>query len=83
MDVDEEDAEGGSSQRLKRVPDYGIEVDFEVLSGDEKEVSGAARALRVLETFLIFRKRRLRTLLGKRSPNSMRPLQNLTPRSSG
>ena len=83
MDVDEEDAENGSSQRLKRVPDYGIEVDFEVLSGDEKEVSGAARAPQVLESLMIFWKRRRRILLEKRSPNSMRPLQNLTPRSSG
>lgn len=40
MDVDEEDAESGSTQRLKRVPDYGIEVDFEVLGGEEREVSG-------------------------------------------
>ena len=40
MDVDEEDEESGSTQRLKRVPDYGIEVDFEVLSGEEREVSG-------------------------------------------
>ncbi|KAH9061732.1 cohesin complex subunit psm1 [Lactarius deliciosus] len=37
MDVDEEDAESGSTQRIKRVPDYGIEVDFEVLSGEERE----------------------------------------------
>ncbi|KAH9053337.1 cohesin complex subunit psm1 [Lactarius vividus] len=37
MDVDEEDAESGSTQRVKRVPDYGIEVDFEVLSGEERE----------------------------------------------
>ncbi len=40
MDVDEEDEESGSTQRLKRVPDYGIEVDFEVLSREEREVSG-------------------------------------------
>jgi hypothetical protein len=41
MDVDEEDdAENGSTQQPKRVHDYGIEVDFEVLSGEEREVSG-------------------------------------------
>jgi hypothetical protein len=45
MDVDEdEDAENGSTQHPKRVHDYGIEVDFEVLSGEEREVSQAARA---------------------------------------
>jgi len=41
MDVDEEDADNGSAQRIKRVPDYGIEVDFEELSGEERDVSGA------------------------------------------
>ena len=40
MDVDE-DEEG--SQAVKRVPDYGIEVDFSDLSEDELEV----RAFRV------------------------------------
>lgn len=39
MDVDEEDAENGSTQQPKSVHDYGIEVDFEVLSGEEREVS--------------------------------------------
>ncbi|KAF8268112.1 cohesin complex subunit psm1 [Lactarius quietus] len=40
MDVDEdEDAEGSSTQHPKRVHDYGIEVDFEVLGGDEREDS--------------------------------------------
>ncbi|KAN0135870.1 RecF/RecN/SMC [Lactarius tabidus] len=40
MDVDEEeDAENGSTQHPKRVHDYGIEVDFEVLSGEEREDS--------------------------------------------
>jgi structural maintenance of chromosome 1 len=39
MDVDEEEAEGDSTQRLRRVPDYGIEVDFEMLSANEREVS--------------------------------------------
>ena len=49
MDVDEEDAENGSTQHPKRVSDYGIEVDFEVLSGEEREVSGT-RLHDVLET---------------------------------
>ena len=39
MDVDEEEEEGDSTQRLRRVPDYGIEVDFELLSATEREVS--------------------------------------------
>jgi len=39
MDVDEEEDEGDSIQRLRRVPDYGIEVDFEILSANEREVS--------------------------------------------
>jgi len=37
MDVDEEEEEGDSTQRLRRVPDYGIEVDFEILSANERE----------------------------------------------
>ncbi|KAI0266211.1 cohesin complex subunit psm1 [Gloeopeniophorella convolvens] len=36
MDVDEED-EGDSTQRPKRVSDYGIEVDFEALDENERE----------------------------------------------
>ena len=40
MDVDEEDDEGGSTQRPRRVPDYGIEVDFDILGEDERGVSG-------------------------------------------
>jgi structural maintenance of chromosome 1 len=39
MDVDEEEDDGDSTQRLRRVPDYGIEVDFEILSANEREVS--------------------------------------------
>lgn len=35
MDVDE-DEEG--TQSIKRVPDYGIEVDFSTLDEDEREV---------------------------------------------
>lgn len=38
MDVDEEE-EGETTQRLKKVPDYGIEVDFDILSANEREVS--------------------------------------------
>jgi hypothetical protein len=37
MDVDEEE-EGDTTQRLKKVPDYGIEVDFDILSANEREV---------------------------------------------
>ncbi|KAH9976926.1 cohesin complex subunit psm1, partial [Russula compacta] len=36
MDVDEEE-EVDSTQRLRKVPDFGIEVDFDMLSGDERE----------------------------------------------
>ncbi|KAH9170044.1 cohesin complex subunit psm1 [Lactarius sanguifluus] len=49
MDVDEEDAESGSTQRIKRVPDYGIEVDFEVLSGEERE-DGSGETLAEFDT---------------------------------
>lgn len=38
MDVDEEE-EGDTTQRLKKVPDHGIEVDFDILSANEREVS--------------------------------------------
>jgi structural maintenance of chromosome 1 len=38
MDVDEEE-EGDTAQRLKKVPDYGIEVDFDILDANEREVS--------------------------------------------
>ena len=37
MDVDEEEA-GDSTQRLRSVPDYGLEIDFEMLSSGEREV---------------------------------------------
>lgn len=37
MDVDEEE-EGDSTQRRRKVLDYGIEVDFEILSANEREV---------------------------------------------
>jgi len=38
MDVDEEE-EDDATQRLKKVPDYGIEVDFDIFSANEREVS--------------------------------------------
>jgi hypothetical protein len=38
MDVDEEE-EGDTTQRLKKVPDHGIEVDFDILGANEREVS--------------------------------------------
>jgi hypothetical protein len=43
MDVDEEE-EGDTPQRLKKVPDYGIEVDFDILSANEREVSAVDSA---------------------------------------
>ncbi len=38
MDVDEGE-EGDTTQHLKKVPDYRIEVDFDILGSDEREVS--------------------------------------------
>lgn len=38
MDVDEEEEEGDSTQRLRKVPDYDIEVDFGILGANEREV---------------------------------------------
>jgi len=38
MDVDEEDEAGQSTQRPRRVPDFGIEVDFDALGEDERKV---------------------------------------------
>jgi len=35
MDVDEDE---DATQRPRRVPDYGIEVDFDKLDEDEREV---------------------------------------------
>lgn len=43
MDVDEEE-DGDTTQRLKKVPDFGIEVDFDILSANEREVSAFDRA---------------------------------------
>jgi hypothetical protein len=71
VDVDEEDAESGSSQRLRRVSDYGIEVDFEVLGGEEREASKAALVLETLDDDSW--KRRHRIPLEKHLPNSTRP----------
>jgi structural maintenance of chromosome 1 len=45
MDVDEEE-EGDTTQRLKKVPDYGIEVDFDILDANEREVSSFDSILR-------------------------------------
>lgn len=38
MDVDEEEEEGDSTLRLRKVPDYDIEVDFGILGANEREV---------------------------------------------
>lgn len=40
MDVDEDDE---SAQSIKRVPDYGIEVDFSILDEDDKEVKKSCK----------------------------------------
>ena len=45
MDVDEDD-EG--TQRVKRVPDFGIEISFDALDEDEREVRSNA-LLRLIE----------------------------------
>ena len=37
MDVDEDE---NGTQRPRKVPDYGIEVDFEMLEDEEREVGG-------------------------------------------
>ena len=44
MDVDGEEEESDSTQRLRKVPDFGIEVDFEILSANEREVSASGYA---------------------------------------
>ncbi|KZT07028.1 cohesin complex subunit psm1 [Laetiporus sulphureus 93-53] len=46
MDVDEEE---DGMQHVKRIPDYGIEVDFESLDNDERE-DGSAEALAEIDT---------------------------------
>ncbi|KAI0297775.1 cohesin complex subunit psm1 [Multifurca ochricompacta] len=43
MDVDEEDEEGESTQHPKTVFDYGIEVDFAILSENERADSSGER----------------------------------------
>ena len=67
MDVDEEE-EGDAIQRLKKVPDFGIEVDFDILSTNEREVSAFDKAVFIayLGPFLMRRFRHLcRTPLAK------------------
>ena len=66
MDVDEEDEESGSSQR---VSDYGIEVDFEVLSREEREVSEKRAPASLTDSG----NDDFRIPLEKHLPNSMRP----------
>ena len=44
MDIDEEEEEGDSTQRLRKVPDYNIEVDFEILGANEREVRASGSA---------------------------------------
>jgi structural maintenance of chromosome 1 len=39
MDVDEDE---DGTQQVKKVADYGIEVDFETLDDDERQVIAAA-----------------------------------------
>lgn len=74
MDVDEEEEEVDSTQRIKRVPDYGIEVDFEILSANEREVSDVAPVYDILCTFLMWPPwHRRRTPLAKYSANLTRP----------
>ena len=53
MDVDEEEEESDSAQRLRRVPDYGIDVDFELLSANEREVSDLVPVYDMLCFFLM------------------------------
>jgi hypothetical protein len=74
MDVDEEEEEVDSTQRIKRVPDYGIEVDFEILSANEREVSDVAPVYDILCSFLMRAPwGRRRTPLAKYSANLTRP----------
>jgi len=73
MDVDEEEEEGDSTQHIKRVRDYGIEVDFEILSANEREVSDLAPVYDILCTFLMWPPCcRRRTPLTKYSANLTR-----------
>jgi hypothetical protein len=74
MDVDEEEEEGDSTQHLRKVLDYGIEVDFGILSANEREVrklDGACFHL-ILTVPLLMGRFRRRTPLAKY-------LVNLTP----
>ena len=45
MDVDEDE---DGTQKPRRVPDYGIEVEFELLEDEEREVSFIVSILYVL-----------------------------------
>ena len=54
MDVDEEEEESDSAQHIKRVRDYGIEVDFDILSANEREVSDMAPVYDILCTLLMW-----------------------------
>ena len=47
MDVDEDDQ---GTQRVKRVPDYGIEVDFDSLSDKDRDVRNRWLIERCAET---------------------------------
>ena len=73
MDVDEEEEEGDSTLRIQRVRDYGIEVDFEILSANEREVSDLGPVYGILCTFLMWPLWcRCRTPLTKYSANLTR-----------
>jgi hypothetical protein len=56
MDVDEEDEEGDSTLHQRRVTDYGIEVDFELLSANEREVSAFVLVYDMMCPFLCDRR---------------------------
>lgn len=71
MDVDE-DEEG--SQHVRHIPDYGIEVDFDSLDDEEREVCIYRCKLRPRLT------RKYRMVLWKRWQISIRRYQRLTLR---
>jgi hypothetical protein len=74
MNVDEEEEEGDSTQRHRRVPDYGIEVDFELLSANEREVSALVPVYDMPCSFLMWpSRRRCRTPLAKYWANLTHP----------
>ena len=51
MDVDEDDQ---GTQRVKRVPDYGIEVDFDSLSDKDRDVRNLQLTKHCVETDVAF-----------------------------